>query len=109
MWTAALLDRNHRLISLGWIFFRANSLLQARQMLSAVLAPKSYLSHFLSGSLYLLVAAVAAGYAITLFMIDTLARYSDDRKPPNQPPSWLPNEPPDSPPRQPPAPESLQH
>jgi D-alanyl-lipoteichoic acid acyltransferase DltB (MBOAT superfamily) len=64
------------LISLGWIFFRANSLVEARQMLSAALSPTSYSSHFLSGSLYVLVAALAAGYVIVLFVIEALDRYS---------------------------------
>jgi len=61
-------------ISLGWIFFRANSLLQARQMLSAIGAPTGYSSHFLSSSLYYLVASLAAGYAITLFVGEALDR-----------------------------------
>ena len=65
------------LISLGWIFFRANTLLQARQMLSAVASPARYSSHFLSGSLYLLLATLAAAYAIVLFVIAVLDRYSD--------------------------------
>jgi len=52
------------LISLGWIFFRANSLPQATQMLSAIASPASYLSHFLSSSLYLLVGMLAAAYAV---------------------------------------------
>ncbi len=77
LWTPLSWIATMALINLGWIFFRANSLPQARLMLSAILTPKSYLSQFLSGSLYLLVAAVAAGYAIALFMIDALARYSD--------------------------------
>jgi alginate O-acetyltransferase complex protein AlgI len=64
------------LINLGWIFFRANSLPQARQMLSAVVSPASYASHFLSGSLYVLVAALALGYAIALSAIDALNRSS---------------------------------
>jgi hypothetical protein len=62
------------LINLGWIFFRANSLPQARQMLTAVWSPASYLSHFVSGSLYLLVAALAVGYAVSLFLIAALDR-----------------------------------
>ena len=65
------------LINLGWIFFRANSLPQARQMWLAVLSPASYDSHFLSVSLYLLVGAVAAGYAIVVFVTDTLERHSN--------------------------------
>jgi D-alanyl-lipoteichoic acid acyltransferase DltB (MBOAT superfamily) len=64
------------LVSLGWIFFRATSLAEARQMLSAVLSPASYLSHFLSGSLYALVMVLAVGYAIVLLVIEVLDRYS---------------------------------
>jgi alginate O-acetyltransferase complex protein AlgI len=63
------------LTNLGWIFFRANSLAQAGQMLSAVLSPASYVSHVLSRSLYLLVTALAAGYGIALVMIDALNRW----------------------------------
>jgi hypothetical protein len=51
------------LISVGWIFFRANSWSQASQMLSALASPASYASHFLSSSLYLLIAVLAGGYA----------------------------------------------
>jgi hypothetical protein len=64
------------LISLGWIFFRGNSLVEARQMLSAALSPASYSSHFLSGSLYVLVMALAVGYGIVRLVIETLDRYS---------------------------------
>jgi alginate O-acetyltransferase complex protein AlgI len=64
------------LVSLGWIFFRANSLIEARQMLAAVFSPAAYSSHFLSGSLYVLVAAMAIGYAAVLLVIDTLKPYS---------------------------------
>jgi alginate O-acetyltransferase complex protein AlgI len=63
------------LINLGWIFFRANTLPQARRMGLAVLSPASYGSRFLSPSLYALVAAVAAGYAIVVFVGDGLDRY----------------------------------
>jgi len=63
------------LINLGWIFFRANSLSQARAMLSAILSPASYGSHILSGSLYLMVAALAAGYAIVMLVIAALDPY----------------------------------
>ena len=66
------------LISLGWILFRANSLPQAIQMLRAVLSPASYLSHFLSGSLYLLVFALAAAYATVLLVSDMLNRRSGE-------------------------------
>jgi alginate O-acetyltransferase complex protein AlgI len=64
------------LISLGWIFFRANSPGEAEQMLSAVLSPKSYLSHRVSGSLYGLVLALAVGYAIVLWAIAVLDHHS---------------------------------
>jgi hypothetical protein len=66
------------LINLGWIMFRANSTTTAREMLSAVASPAAYGSHVLSGSLYLLVASVAAGYGIVLFVIDALDRHSVD-------------------------------
>jgi hypothetical protein len=59
----------------AWIFFRANSLPQAVQMLSAVFSPASYPSRFLSGSLYLLVFALAASYATVLLLNEVLDRY----------------------------------
>ena len=43
-------------------------------MLSAVLSPVSYQSHFLSESLYLMVAALAVGYGIALLVVDALDR-----------------------------------
>jgi alginate O-acetyltransferase complex protein AlgI len=55
-------------VSLGWIFFRANSLAQAETMFSTLFSPMSYSSHLLSGSLYLLVAGLAFGYAIVLLV-----------------------------------------
>lgn len=56
------------LVSLGWIFFRANSLAQAAQMLKAAASPSTYALHFLSSSLYLLVGVFAAGYAFALLV-----------------------------------------
>jgi len=76
LWTPISWAVTIGLISLGWIFFRAKSLFEARQMLSAALSPASYASHFLSGSLYLLVMALAVGYAIVLLVIEMLNRYS---------------------------------
>ena len=78
VWTPISWVATVSLISLGWIFFRANSLVQARQMLSAVLSPTTYPSHFLSGSLYLLVTILAAGYAIVLVVVEALDRHSVD-------------------------------
>ncbi|MGB8734397.1 MAG: MBOAT family O-acyltransferase [Candidatus Sulfotelmatobacter sp.] len=68
-------------VSLGWIFFRANSLRQAREMLSAVLSPASYFSHFLSGSLYLLILTLGLGYAVVLLAIEMLNRHSIEPEP----------------------------
>lgn len=48
-------------------------------MLAAVFSPATYRIHFLSGSLYWLVLALGVGYAIVLFTIDRLSRYSTDR------------------------------
>jgi alginate O-acetyltransferase complex protein AlgI len=62
------------LISLGWILFRANSMNEARQMFSAILAPTTYLSHELSGSLYSLVGVVAIGYAVVLYAMEAFDR-----------------------------------
>jgi hypothetical protein len=45
-------------------------------MLLAVISPASYSSHFVSGSLYLLVTALAVGYVIVLLVIEVLDRYS---------------------------------
>ena len=83
-WTALSWITTMSLISLGWIFFRANSLLQVGQMLSAVLSPASYQAHFLSASLYLLVLMLALGYAVVLSVIDTLNRYSMEPEPSSQ-------------------------
>jgi len=55
--------------NLGWIFFRAHSLSQARQMLSAIFSGANYGAHFLSASLYFLVVSVAAGYGMALMVI----------------------------------------
>jgi len=60
------------LISFGWIFFRANSTSQARAMLAAIVTPASYSSHFLSTSLYVLLAVLAGGYALALLITDAL-------------------------------------
>lgn len=76
LWTPISWIVTISLISVGWIFFRANSLVEARQMLSAVLSPASYSAHFLSGSLYFLVVGLAVGYAIVLLVIEVLTRYS---------------------------------
>lgn len=66
------------LVSLGWIFFRANSLERARQMLATVVSPGNYTSHFVSGSLYLLVVALAGSYVIVLLTARALERYSGE-------------------------------
>ena len=73
-WTPFCWITSMALINLGWILFRANSLAEAHQMLSAILSPTSYASHFLSGSLYLMVAGLAAAYAIVLLVIEALDR-----------------------------------
>jgi alginate O-acetyltransferase complex protein AlgI len=72
LWTPLSWITTISLVSLGWIFFRANSLVQARQMLSAIISPGSYSSHLLSGSLYLLIVALAIGYAAVLLIAGVL-------------------------------------
>jgi alginate O-acetyltransferase complex protein AlgI len=76
VWEALSWIATIALVSLGWIFFRANSLAKAGQMLSAVLSPASYLSHSVSGSLYLLVMVLGSGYVIVLLGVEALDRYS---------------------------------
>ncbi len=66
LWTPLAWMVTISLISLGWIFFRANSVVQAREMLAQIIAPSSYGSHLLSNSLYLLVALLGLGYAIVV-------------------------------------------
>ena len=64
------------LVNLGWILFRANSPGEAGQMLRALISPASYSSHALSTSLYVLVASVAGGYALAIWMIEMVERQS---------------------------------
>ncbi len=73
------------LVNLGWIFFRANSLRQARQMLGAVVSPAAYSTHFLTTNLYLLILALAVGYALVLLTskaLDFDAEQSSEAVPP---------------------------
>jgi alginate O-acetyltransferase complex protein AlgI len=77
------------LISLGWIFFRANSMPQAHQMLAAVASPGSYASHHLSSSLYLLIAILSAGYAVVLLLSDALSLATTPTDPSRQPSGML--------------------
>jgi len=70
-WTATM-----AFITLGWIFFRANSLSQAGRMLSALASPTTYASHFLTWSLYLLVGLLAAAYAAALWIAALLSQPS---------------------------------
>jgi alginate O-acetyltransferase complex protein AlgI len=74
IWTPLSWLATAALISLGWIFFRANAMPQARQMLAAVASPRSYASHYLSSSLYILIAILSAGYAVVLLVGDALNR-----------------------------------
>src|SRR6201993_1230889 len=76
LWTPLSWLATAGLISLGWIFFRANSLAQARQMLAALASPGSYASHYLSSSLYQLIAVLAAGYGLVLLVSNALDRFT---------------------------------
>ena len=80
LWTSLAWIATAILISLGWIFFRANSLQQASQMLTTLATPASYSSHVLSSSLYMLIAILAAGYALVLLVTDALDRHTQDRQ-----------------------------
>ena len=76
LWTPISWIATISLISLGWTLFRSNTLTQASQMLRAALSPASYPFHFLSGSLYFLVIALAAGYVVVLLVSEALDRDS---------------------------------
>jgi len=65
------------LVNLGWIFFRAGSLVQAGQMLSALFSPAGYEHPLLPCSLYFLIAVVGLGYAATLIALDALDTYAE--------------------------------
>ena len=78
LWTPFSWAATAAFISLGWIFFRANSLTQAGQMLSAIFSPASYSAHFLSSSLYVLIAALAAGYWLVLRVGDAIDQPAGD-------------------------------
>ena len=77
-WTVLSWVSTISFVSLGWIFFRSNSLTQARQMLASILSPSTYRVHFLTGSFYLLVLGLAVGYTIVLLTIDGLRRHSTE-------------------------------
>ena len=76
-WTALSWAVTILLMNLGWIFFRSSSLAEAREMFSALVSPATYSTMALHPSLYLLVATVAASYAIALFTIDRLDHYAE--------------------------------
>ena len=76
-WAALSWSATTLLVSLGWIFFRANSLAIAGQMLSAAASLESYSVHYLSGSLYLLVLILAIGYAAVVTISESLKRHLD--------------------------------
>ncbi len=63
-------------ISLGWIFFRSNSLAEAGSMFAALLSPSSYLRHTLHSSLFGLVLTIGIIYGLTLVVIDQLEHYA---------------------------------
>ncbi len=74
LWTPISWLATISLVSLGWIFFRANSLADARQMFSSILSLDGYRAQHLSSSLYVLVAVVALGYAIVAFLSAAMDR-----------------------------------
>lgn len=68
-------------ISLGWIFFRANSFAQAKEMLATAFSASSYGSRNLSGSLYALVFALALGYAAVSWVTALLGQCEEGESP----------------------------
>ena len=68
------------LISVGWIFFRANSVSQAVQMLLTLFSFATYATHLLSPSIYALVGILAAGYALVLLIASKFVDHPEDVK-----------------------------
>src|SRR6202008_4946646 len=68
-WAALSWISTISLMNLGWIFFRSDSITQAKQMLKAVINPESYRAHFLTGTVYLLTFGLAVSYAVVLFVV----------------------------------------
>ena len=64
-WAASMFS-----LSAGWIFFRANSIQQAREMFAAIFSTSTYAVHSLSGNLYGLVFAVACAYGLVCVVAD---------------------------------------
>ncbi|HZA52671.1 MAG TPA: DUF5989 family protein [Candidatus Udaeobacter sp.] len=66
------------LVSLGWIFFRANDLGQAFQMLRAAIAPQSYAFAYatLPHEYYLLVTLMVVGYFMYIGMAQLLVLWT---------------------------------
>ncbi len=77
LWTAVSWAVTITLVSLGWIFFRANSLSQAFTMLTALGSRSTYTKHFLALPLYFLVFALAVLYAAVLLAIAALDRRAE--------------------------------
>jgi hypothetical protein len=69
------------LVSLGWIFFRANKLTVALSMLSSVVSPGTYLHLAMPRNFYVLTAAITAAYFVIAagrsLLFACLARYRD--------------------------------
>ena len=74
LWTPISWIVTISLVSLGWIFFRANSFADAQMMLRAIWDVRGYGAHTLSGSLYALIATVAIGYAAVVAVAAALDR-----------------------------------
>ncbi len=76
-WTVLSWIATMALVNWGWIFFRANSLVEVGQMFNALVSPRSYGTHVLNSSLYLLIASVAAIYGTVLVVADWVDRYAE--------------------------------
>ena len=75
-WTAVSWLVTMALISLGWIFFRADSAAEAGQMFAALLSPATYFQHSLHSSLYAIVIGIAVAYAVTLWTLHWLDTFA---------------------------------
>jgi alginate O-acetyltransferase complex protein AlgI len=81
IWTPISWVVTMALVNLGWIFFRANSLSEAKEMFAVLIEPASYSQHFLSGSLYALIISLAVGYAVVMTTTDALGQSVAEEEP----------------------------
>src|SRR5262249_29195423 len=76
-------------ISLGWIFFRAESVHQAAVMLKAAFSPNGFVRIGLHRSFYVLVLLLSTGYFAVIAMADLMNRWGREQSVPDISPGLM--------------------